>query len=121
MDEANSLAPGLLGAFFAVYLLVLVVAYAYIAFCLMMIGKKLNTGDEWWAWIPILNLFYTARLAGKDTWMGILLLVPFVNLLVMLWFWWCISENRGKPGWIGLLLLVPCVNIFVPGYLAFSS
>jgi uncharacterized membrane protein YoaK (UPF0700 family) len=59
--------------------------------------------------IPIVNLFFVAKLAGKPTWWGVLLLIPIVNFVVAIIMCMGISErfNRGLGTTLGLIFLTP--------------
>ena len=95
--------------------------YVYMAYALMVIAKKTNTPNGWFAWIPILNLVLMLRVAKKPVWWIILALIPFVNIVIMVIVWMKIAMAVGKPEWLGILMLVPVVNLIVPGYLAWSK
>ncbi|MGE5279553.1 MAG: DUF5684 domain-containing protein [Deltaproteobacteria bacterium] len=98
------------------------VAYVFGAFCLQRIAEKTgNEENKWWAWIPILNIFLMAEVAGKEWWWGFLMLIPYVNIIICVIIMMGICEARHKSPWLGLLTLVPLANLFLLAYLAFSS
>jgi hypothetical protein len=97
------------------------VAYVWLAICLMKIAEKTNTPNGWLAWIPIANIYLMCVIAGKPWWWLLLMLIPFVNIVIFVILWWKISEVRGKPGWWGVLMLIPIVNFVIPGLLAFTD
>lgn len=113
--------PAAAAAIGIIYFIIMVVAYIYIAICLMKIAKKTNTENGWFAWIPILNVFLMLMIAKKPLWWFILMLIPIVNFIIFIIVWMAIAEARGKPNWIGILTIVPFVNIIILGYLAFSK
>ena len=39
--------------------------YAFGAYCLMTIAKKLGSNETWMAWVPVLNFYLMCRLAGR--------------------------------------------------------
>lgn len=95
--------------------------YAYMAVCLQTIAKKTNAENDWFAWIPIANIYLMSMIAGKEWWWLLLCLIPYVNIVFLIILWMGIAEARNKPKWLGILLLVPIANLVMPGYLAFSD
>jgi magnesium-transporting ATPase (P-type) len=71
--------------------------------------------------IPIVNIFYLLKVAGKPLWWFILFLIPIVNLVFIVLVWMAICEKLGKPGWWGVLLLIPVVNLIIMLMLAFGK
>ncbi len=84
--------------------------YVVMALALMTIAKKTNTPNEWWAWVPILNILLMLQIADLPMWYIILYLVPCTFLFVWIYNWWKIAEKRGKPGPIAIALLIPFVG-----------
>jgi len=109
----------MLAGFGMVYLLIFLVTYLYFAVVLMVLAKKTNTENAWWAWIPVLNLLLFLNVARKPLWWILLLFIPLVNIVVAILVWMEIAKLRGKPDWIGILVIVPVIGPFVPAYLAF--
>jgi len=104
------------------FLIILGVAlYAYLALAVQTIARKTETENDWFAWIPIANLFLLLAVAKKPLWWFFLLLIPIVNVVVIIIVWMGVAETRGKPNWWGILMLVPFVSLIVPGYLAWSE
>ena len=97
------------------------IIYAYVAIAIQTIANKTNTNDSWMAWIPILNIYLTCKIADRPGWWLILFVVPLVNLVVAIIVWMDIARKRGKPEWAGILTVLPVVNLVVWGYLAFSD
>jgi hypothetical protein len=95
----------------------------YIAWglALFLIAKKTDTANAWFAWVPILNILLMLDIAGMDWWWMLLLFVPCVNVIVSIYVWWQICEERNKPGALGLLMLIPLVNLLVALYLGLSD
>src|SRR5215470_7902667 len=91
--------------------------YSYLALSVQIIARRTETPNDYFAWIPIANLFLLLAIAKKPLWWFFLLLIPFVNVVVGIIVWMRISENLGKPSWWGLLTLIPLVGFIVPGYL----
>lgn len=112
---------GLMAGIWLVWLIIIVVIYLYFAITLMLIAKKTNTENPWWAWVPILNLFLFFKIARKPLWWIILLFIPLVNIVMMIVTWMEIAKVRGKPDWLGILIIVPVISFFIPAYLALSD
>ncbi|MCX6737387.1 MAG: zinc ribbon domain-containing protein [Candidatus Parcubacteria bacterium] len=110
---------GRLAWFGALYSVLGLLGYIYLAVSLQVLAKKTGTENGWMAWIPIADIFLMINIAKKPLWWFILLLIPIVNIVIGIILWMAIAERRGKEGWIGILLIVPIVGIAVPGYLAF--
>lgn len=103
------------------YIIVVLAVYAYVAFSVQIIARKTETPNDWFAWIPIANLFLLLAIAKKPLWWFFLMLIPFVNVVIFIIVWMRIAENVGKPSWWALLTLLPLVGLIVPGYLAWSD
>ena len=71
-----------LGAILLVSFLIIIASYIYGALALQTIAEKTRTENAWWAWVPIANAILLAKIARKPNWWGILMIVPFVNLIV---------------------------------------
>lgn len=69
------------------------------------------------ALIPIVNVFFTVKIAGYSGWMTLLLVVPFVNLIFVIVLAVRIGGAFGKDGaWSFFLLLVfPIIGVFILG------
>ncbi|MFC1962147.1 DUF5684 domain-containing protein [Chloroflexota bacterium] len=98
-----------------------IVVYIWLAICLQQIAKKTSTSDDWLAWIPIVNLYLLCKIVGRSGWWIIAFLIPVLNVIVLIIWWWAMAEKRNKPGWLGVLMIIPVVNLIVPGILAFSE
>jgi len=98
-----------------------VIYYLYFAFCLFKIAKKTNTGNAWFAWLPILDFLLMIRIAKKPDWWIVLLFLPILNILTGILLWMGIAKTLGKPQWLGILMLITPINLFIPAYLAFSN
>jgi hypothetical protein len=99
-------------------------ALIFFAFCLAKIAVKLGhpMGKSFVLFlIPIVNIFYLLKVAGKPLWWFILFLIPIVNLVIIVLTWMAICEKLGKPGWWAILLLIPVVNFIILLMLAFGK
>ncbi len=95
--------------------------YIYFALTLMTIAKKLDVKNAWFAWIPILNIILMLQCAKLSPWLFLLVLIPFVNIIIMVYAYMKIAENRGFESWLGILMIVPVANLIIPGYLAWGE
>jgi hypothetical protein len=110
-----------IAAFGTVILIVSIGFYVYFSLCMYLIAKKLDVPAPWTAWVPILNIWPFFASAGKSLWWVLLMFIPFVNFIVVIYLWMCITENLSRNKWLGLLMLVPVANLVYPAVLAFSS
>jgi hypothetical protein len=121
-DEPNAAPFAAMGAvFMLVFFVVLIAAYVYFALALQAIAKRTNTENDWWAWIPILQIILMLNIAQKPVWWIILFFIPLVGIVFMIIVWMAIAEAVKKPNWWGILMIVPIANLIVPGYLAWAE
>ncbi len=115
MLKSNDFFRGPLG------MLLIVAVYVYVAYATYTIAKKTNTQNAWFAWIPILNLILLLRIARKSLWWIIGMLIPFVNIIVTIWVWMKVAEERRRPSWWGILMIIPVVNWVILYLMAFQE
>ncbi len=121
--------------------IVTLIAYVYMAVCLMLIAQKTDTRYPWLAWIPIANVFLMCMVAKKPWWWALVMVVAYsivagfyygnigwlaslfyiVGLVFTIIVWIAICQARSRPGWWVILILIPLVNIVIIGVLAFSK
>ena len=99
----------------------IIAMYVYVALALQTIAKKTNTPNDWWAWIPIINIILMLNIGKKPIWWIVLCLIPFVNIIAFILIWMAIAEARNKPSWWGIMMIIPVMNLIAPGYLAWSD
>lgn len=109
------------GIFWVVYFLVIIAAYVFVAYCLQAIAKKQNAENDWFAWVPLLNLWLMVQIAGRDVLWFILCLIPCVNIFAIIIIWMDIAEKCGKERVYGVLMIIPIVNFFILWTLAFGT
>jgi hypothetical protein len=100
---------------------VALIFYIYFAIALQAIAGKTGTANGWWAWIPILQIVLSLKIARKPMWWLILCLVPFLNWVMLVLVWMGIAKVRNRPSWWGILVLVPIANFVILGILAWSG
>ena len=103
------------------YVIVILILYAYLAFSFQTIAKISGTENAIQAWIPVMNLILIARIAQKPDWIGVLLLIPVLNLVIGIYLMIEIIKIMHKPAGLGLLLMIPGLGLIVPGIVAFSK
>ncbi len=109
------------GGFNTSSIIIMIIAYVFMALALMGIANKTKTKNAWFAWVPILNIFLILMIAKRPLWWFILLLIPIVNLIILIIVWIDICKARGKPGWWVILLLIPFVNLVILAILAWGK
>jgi hypothetical protein len=78
-----------------------------LAVLIMLLGAMWRVFEKagqpgWAALIPIVNLFFLARVAGKPLWTVALLFIPFVNVLAAVIYGVSIARHFGKGPLFGL-------------------
>ncbi|MFA5961433.1 MAG: DUF5684 domain-containing protein [Parcubacteria group bacterium] len=110
----------IVGGLFIFLFIFFSLCYVYMSICLLKIARKTNTGNAWFAWIPILDMLLALEIAKKPTWWIIWFFIPVANLVTYVLVWMGISKILRKPEWLGILMIISPLNLIVPGYLAFS-
>lgn len=95
--------------------------YLFYCFCCKRICEKCGHQPGVLIWIPIVNIIPMLQVAGLATWMLVLFLIPFVNIVIGIMMWAKVCSARGKSPWLVLLMFVPFLNIVFIPYLAFSE
>lgn len=105
-----------------VWLFVILLALGvYFAVCLQRLAERTGTGDEWMAWIPILNIYLACRVGGRPGWWLLLYAIPLLGTVIDLLVWAGIAAARDKSPWLCLFMLLPVANWILVGYLAFAK
>ena len=83
-----------------------------VAFSIFMIAAMWKVFEKagqpgWAAIIPIYNIYIMTKIGGKPGYWTLLCLIPFVNLVFMIWLYNMISKSFGKDEGFtaGLILL----------------
>ena len=100
-DAPSGAQTAALGVMFLVMFVIAIAAYVYFALALQTIAKKTNTENDWWAWIPIIQVILMLNIARKPVWWIVLLIIPLVNIVIAIIVWMAIAEARHKPSWWG--------------------
>ena len=91
------------------------------AYALQTIAKKTNTPNNWYAWIPILNIYLMCVIANKPIYWILLLLIPLVNIIIAVLLWMAIAKKLNLPEYYGILIIIPLVGFYIIGVMAFSD
>jgi len=106
-------------AIFSIYFFL---AYIFIAGCLQKIGKEMGKKHSYWAWIPLLNLYYLCELVDAPTLYFIGIFIPPITVLIVVAAWGLLSQERGHQRWFGWLIVLPLPFwFFTPYILAFKN
>lgn len=94
-------------------------AYLFFSFCLYKIFQKAGVENAWAAFVPIYANIVLADVVKKPLWFGILMCIPYVNIIFAIWALNRLSKTFGQSeGFtVGLVLLG---FIFLP-LLAFGN
>lgn len=113
------------GAMIAIYSIIGIASYVYMALALMKIAQKLNYKNAWFAWVPILNSILVFELGDKNPVLLFLLLIPGIGALIVavigIIALMNICEKMGHDKMLGLLTLVPVANYILFGVLAWGK
>ena len=108
-----------LGMLMIVFIIVPILLYLFICFCIFRIAKKLDVPAPWLAFIPIIQMLTIVNCAGKPGWWLILMLIPVVNLVIAIIASIAFAEKFGKGAGFGVGLALLSI-IFFP-ILAFTD
>jgi len=125
----------MMGAFLAVFLVIGVIIYVYMALALSTIAKKLSHPRPWLAWIPYANYSLILMMGGFHwawVFLAVASFIPFLGvvlgpiasiaiLVLCIISFWRIAKARNMPGWTSLLLLIPIVNLVIIGIYAWKD
>ncbi len=95
--------------------------YLFFSFCQYKIAQKVEHHAPWYAFIPIVQVFQSFKMAGKDWWWIFLFLIPIVNIVAIAMIWMEIARRCGQSAVWGFLMLIPIINFVALLYLAFSA
>lgn len=100
---------------------ILTIYLALLAFhfvCLWQLFTK--AGEEgWWAIIPFANSYKSFELFVGNGWLFLLLLIPYVNIVVSVYYCYKLSKSFGHD--IGYTIGLICVPFVFKGILAFNN
>lgn len=119
LSQGEALA--LTGGFFIFFLIVAVIGYVVHAFLLSRIFQKAGV-EPWKAWVPIYNSWIMLELGEQKGFWAILMLIPFVNIVAVIFLiiaQYHIGLKFGKSGaFVLLAIFLPIVWLI---WLAFDS
>lgn len=76
----------------------IVIYLAIVVFIIASIWKVFEKAGQpgWAAIIPIYNIYIMTKIGGKPGWWVLMFLIPFVNLVFLIWLYNMISKSFGK-------------------------
>jgi hypothetical protein len=96
-------------------------AYLFHSYCCLLICRKSGSEPGPLIWVPVLQLFPLLKAASMSPWWFLAFLVPGINLIAQVVWFFKIAQARGKGLGIALLLVFPLTCPFAMLYLAFSG
>lgn len=86
--------------FFLFTFFIVIAAYVFAAICLMRIFKKAGV-PQWIAWVPFYNNWKMLEIGGQQGFWAILAIIPFVNIVSLIFMYiaqYHIGKKLGKGG-----------------------
>jgi len=96
-------------------------AYLFHSYCCLLICRKSGREPGPLIWVPVLQLLPLLKAASMSPWWFVAFLVPGINLIAQVVWFFKIAQARGKGLGIALLLVFPLTCPFAMLYLAFSG
>lgn len=93
-----------LNGFHLLWILVGVVVYVIVVIALWRVFTKAGYAG-WLAIIPIVNTFVLVKIAGFSAWMGLLYLIPIVNIILHIIVSLRVGKGFGKDAVFSVFLL----------------
>lgn len=88
-------------------LIFMLLLYLFFSFCLYKIFQKANYENPIAAFVPVWNTIALADIVKKEWWWGILMVIPYVNIIAFIFIYLRLSKFFGKgDGFaVGLILV----------------
>ncbi len=109
------------GTFLFLVIISSFLSYLFIAISLQKIARKLKISNDWYAWVPVLNLSLLLKIVNKPQALIFVFLIPVIGILFGITIWMELATTLSKPRWLGALMVIPFVNIFVILYFAYAD
>lgn len=117
-DEQIALGNAIVLFVFAILPIIILLVYAITSFLLAKIFTKVGL-PSWKAWIPLYNVWKTLEIGGQNGLWTILLLIPFANIIAvvfMIMTYYTIGKRLGKPGTFVLwAIFLPIIWLLILG------
>jgi magnesium-transporting ATPase (P-type) len=113
--DASSGIMAMFGVGFIIFILVIVF---FCALCMWKIFEKAGH-PGWSAIVPIYNYYIFTKIIGKPGWWTILFLIPYVNIIFLIWGTNLLSKSFGKD--IGFTLGLIFLGIIFMPIMAFDK
>lgn len=121
---------GLIATFMAVFIIIGILIYLYLAYCLYRIAGRHKIQNAWLAFIPIANLWVLLQIAGLPAWWMLIIvigIIPVIGGLIALAGWiyilYMFLQRINQPWWwILIMVLLPVIGpIIAMSYFAFGT
>jgi len=99
--------------------MMMIIVLAIVVFMIVSMWKVFTkAGQPGWACIvPFYNYFVMADIAQKPMWWGALCLIPYANIVFIIWIWNRIAKRFGKgSGFTVGIILLPFIFIPILGF-----
>jgi len=98
-----------------------IAAWLFHSYCCLLICQKAGSEPGPLIWVPLLQLLPLLKAASMSFWWFVGFLVPGINLIAQVVWFFKIAQARGKGLGMALLLVFPLTCPFAMLYLAFSG
>lgn len=98
-----------------------IAAWLFHSYCCLLICQKAGSEPGPLIWVPVLQLLPLLKAASMSLWWFFAFLVPGINLIAQVVWFFKIAQARGKGLGMALLLVFPLTCPFAMLYLAFSG
>ena len=77
---------------------IIILYLAFIGFLIAAMWKVFEKAGQpgWAAIVPLYNIYIMLKIGGKPGWWFLLLLIPFVNIIFLIWTYNMVSKSFGK-------------------------
>jgi len=76
-----------------------------------ILARKFGMAQPGWALLPVVHLYFLARMGDKSPWLLFLLLVPILGAVIHIYLWYHAYEQAyASPGW-AFAYIIPLFGI----------
>lgn len=104
VDTANVMSSAAIASLMMFMFFFVVVLYVIISIMLARIFRKAGV-EGWKAWVPVYNTWKTLELGGQKGWWALVLLIPFANIIAIIFLYiamYNIGLHLGKDAYFVL-------------------
>lgn len=109
----------LFGVGFVIFIIIFVIGmYVLSSIPLYKLAKKANHHSPIWAWIPILCNVQLLQISKQSVWLILLLMIPYVNIVVLIYVLCKFLESFGQANLLMILLVIfiPLVPYYIMAF-----